>query len=182
MSTGRPPSEDSIVVRKATPGDAGALARLAERTFRATFEARNTEEDINAYCRASYGPSLQAAEIADRTVETLVAEDGDGLVGYGQLSWGPAPACVHAARPAEVRRLYVEASWHGRSVAQRLFSELLDRAGTGHADVVWLGVWEHNPRAIAFYEKVGFCRVGAQVFQLGSDAQRDLVLIRPCST
>jgi len=178
MSTRRL-SEDSIVIRGATPGDAGALARLAERTFRAAFGARNTEEDMNAHCAENFGPTMQAAEIADRAVETVIAEDANGLIGFGQLCWGSAPECVRATRPAEVRRLYVEERWHGRGVAQRLLSDLLARAGTGDADLVWLGVWEHNPRAIAFYEKVSFTRVGAQVFQLGSDAQRDLVLVRP---
>jgi ribosomal protein S18 acetylase RimI-like enzyme len=47
------------------------------------------------------------------------------------------------------------------------------------SDVVWLGVWEHNPKAIAFYKKLGFGEVGEQVFPLGSDAQRDIVMARP---
>lgn len=175
----RRPSEDSIVIREALPRDAGALAGLAERTFRATFETRNTEEDMDAYCGASFGRARQAAEIADRKIETVVAEDPGGLIGYGQLCWGAAPDCVDATRPAEVRRLYVQERWHGRGVSQRLLSELLARAGTGDADLVWLGVWEHNPRAIAFYEKVGFTSAGAQLFRLGGDAQRDLILVRP---
>ena len=57
-------------------------------------------------------------------------------------------------------------------------AERLARAGRGGADQVWLGVWEHNPRAIAFYRKHGFVEVGAQVFQLGGDPQRGLVFVR----
>jgi ribosomal protein S18 acetylase RimI-like enzyme len=45
--------------------------------------------------------------------------------------------------------------------------------------VVWLGVWERNPKAIAFYKKFGFREVGAHVFPLGSDPQRDVVMARP---
>ena len=45
------------------------------------------------------------------------------------------------------------------------------------ADLLWLGVWEHNPRAIAFYEKRGFRAIGAQEFLLGADRQRDLVMV-----
>jgi ribosomal protein S18 acetylase RimI-like enzyme len=47
------------------------------------------------------------------------------------------------------------------------------------ADVAWLGVWEHNPRAIAFYRKWGFVEVGEHTFPVGDDPQRDLVLCRP---
>jgi len=43
---------------------------------------------------------------------------------------------------------------------------------------VWLGVWEHNPRAIAFYRKWGFEAVGEHVFVVGTDPQRDLVMTR----
>jgi ribosomal protein S18 acetylase RimI-like enzyme len=45
--------------------------------------------------------------------------------------------------------------------------------------VAWLGVWEHNPRAITFYGKLGFVACGEQVFPLGNDPQRDIVMARP---
>ncbi len=45
-------------------------------------------------------------------------------------------------------------------------------------DVIWLGVWEYNPRAQRFYEKNGFREVGKHTFQLGTDAQTDLVMQR----
>ena len=38
---------------------------------------------------------------------------------------------------------------------------------------LWLGVWEHNLRAIAFYRKCGFVQCGAQPFLLGTDLQTD---------
>ena len=41
---------------------------------------------------------------------------------------------------------------------------------------MWLGVWEFNPRAQAFYEKYGFYEVGRHIFQLGSDPQTDLLM------
>ncbi len=49
-------------------------------------------------------------------------------------------------------------------------------------DVVWIGVWEHNPRAIAFYQKFGFAEVSSHIFPLGTDPQRDIILVRPVVT
>ena len=43
---------------------------------------------------------------------------------------------------------------------------------------LWLGVWERNVRAQAFYRKQGFTVVGSQIFRLGSDPQRDLVMAK----
>ena len=46
---------------------------------------------------------------------------------------------------------------------------------------IWLGVWERNPRAIAFYLKSGFVQVGSHVFTVGSDRQTDFVFVSPLS-
>jgi diamine N-acetyltransferase len=43
---------------------------------------------------------------------------------------------------------------------------------------LWLGVWEHNARAIAFYTKCGFIDVGEHAFFVGGDEQTDRVMSR----
>ena len=168
-------------IRQAEDRDAAALAELAERTFRDTFAHVNRAEDIDLHCRNSYCESIQAAEIRDPNRTTLVCHVADKLIAYGQLRRGNPPPCVVATSPAEIQRLYVDAPWHGKGVARALMDSLLDAAEAGGADVAWLGVWERNPRAIAFYEKSGFAVVGDHVFVVGEDPQRDLVLVRRLS-
>jgi diamine N-acetyltransferase len=169
---------DLTNIRQAKAGDAADLADLAERTFRDTFAHVNCAEDIDSHCRNSYGENIQAAEIRDPKRTTFVCHVRDSLIGYAQLRWESAPPCVVATRPAEIQRLYVDAPWHGKGVAQALMASLLEAAAAGAADVAWLGVWERNPRAISFYEKSGFAFVGDHVFVLGKDPQRDLVLAK----
>lgn len=168
-------------IRQAEERDAAALAELADRTFRDTFARMNRAEDIELHCRNSYGESIQTAEIRDPTRTTLLCHVGDSLIAYGQLRWGSAPSCVVARRPAEIQRLYVDAPWHGKGAAHAVMASLLDSAVAGSADVIWLGVWEKNPRAIAFYAKSGFAVVGEHVFVVGKDSQRDLVLAKRLS-
>lgn len=165
-------------IRVALADDAAPLAELAERTFRATFAPDNRDENIRLHCLRTYGAAIQAAEIADPRRTTIVADDGGTLVGYAQLRWGPAPACVVAARPAEIQRIYVDGPWHGRGVAQALMAVMLECARGGGADRVWLGVWERNPRARSFYRRSGFSDVGEHAFRLGDEVQRDLVMAR----
>ncbi len=167
-----------VAVRNAGPADAIALAELAERSFRDAFGAANTEADLDAHCADYFGEALQLAEIHDPDWSTLVAEQSGELVGYGQLRWSSAPACVAGSRPAEIYRLYVDSRWHGRGVAQMLMDALLQKANEGSADTVWLGVWERNSRAIAYYRKSSFHEVGEHRFMLGSDPQRDIVMSR----
>ena len=172
---------DVANIRQAEDRDAASLAELAERTFRDTFAHVNRAEDIDLHCRNSYRESIQAAEIRDPNRTTLVCHVDDGLIAYAQLRRGSPPPCVVATKPAEIQRLYVDAPWHGKGIARVLMDSLLDTAVASGADVAWLGVWEQNPRAIAFYAKSGFRVVGDHIFVVGADPQRDLVMAKRLS-
>lgn len=167
-----------MVVRKAEAADASALAELAERTFRDAFAAQNTPGDMDLHCGRHFGEALQLEEIRDPALVTLLCDEEGQPAGYLQLRWGSASPALAARQPAEIQRLYVDQRWHGRGVAQRLMAEAMRLAALGGADRVWLGVWEHNPRAIAFYAKCGFEEVGEQRFLLGGDPQRDVVMAK----
>lgn len=163
-------------IRKASRSDAASLAAIAERTFRDTFSAANTAENMDAHCRGSYSEEIQAQEIANPDVSTVLAEQGKELVGFAQVRWSKAPGCVPGNSPGEIQRLYVDRNWHGSGVAQALTAECMKVLRERGSDVVWLGVWERNPRAIAFYRKLGFTERGDHIFALGPDPQRDIVM------
>lgn len=165
-------------IRKAHASDAKNLSEFAEATFRATFDAMNTRGHIERHCRSSYGEQIQAAELSDPEIVTLLSEHEGELVGYAQLRWGEAPGCVSAIRPGEIQRLYVIEEWHGKGVAQRLMNACIKEVKQRGSAAVWLGVWERNPRAISFYKKFGFVAVGEHTFPLGGDPQRDIVMVR----
>jgi diamine N-acetyltransferase len=167
------------VIRFAEPTDSGNLAELAEQTFRDTFGEMNTVEDIDLHCRRSYGEATQMAEISNSGMVTLVCEEGAELIGFAQLRWGDTPSCVSAKSPGEIQRLYVARKWHGKGIAQDLMLACITQMEKRRSDAVWLGVWERNPRAISFYKKFGFVEVGEHIFPLGTDPQRDIVMVRP---
>jgi ribosomal protein S18 acetylase RimI-like enzyme len=169
-------------IRSANTVDAQNLSVLAEATFRDTFGSMNTAEDMNLHCQSRYGEGIQSAEIADPSVVTLVCEHDGDLIAYAQLRWSDTPSCVESKCAAEIQRLYVAKPWHGVGVAQAMMNACLRELEAREFDVVWLGVWEHNPRAIAFYQKFGFAEVGSHIFPLGTDPQRDIILVRPVVT
>ena len=167
------------LIRKATTTDAWQLTKLAEHTFRDTFETMNTPEDMNLHCGTHYSEAIQTREILDPEMTTLVCEQKHELIGYAQLRGGEPPPCVKATRPFEILRLYVTKEWHGKGIAQDLMTESISIAEAQDADQIWLGVWERNPRAISFYKKFGFVEVGDHVFPLGTDPQRDIIMVCP---
>lgn len=177
-----PKREDAttvITLRRAIADDALALSRLAEATFRAAFSAASTEAEMDRHCATRFGERHQGEEIAARSLETWLAMDGEAIAGFAQLRIHVRPMCVEAASACEVQRLYVDARFHGKGVAALLMDACIDSARGHGTAALWLGVWERNRRAIAFYAKCGFVEVGEQVFPLGRDLHRDLVMARP---
>lgn len=166
-------------IRYATPQDKTLLAEIGAETFYDSFAADNTPENMAAYLAASFGPHIQGRELADAGCRFLIAEIEGEVVGYAQLKFKPAPEAVVGRKPVEIARFYARKGWIGRGVGPELMRSCLQEAGAAGCDVVWLDVWERNPRAIAFYKKWGFEEVGRQSFQLGDDLQQDLLLARP---
>jgi ribosomal protein S18 acetylase RimI-like enzyme len=171
----------SIMIRAGAPTDAAALAELAARTFRETFEADNRPEDMALHIALAYGTSQQQRELDDPDVATLLVEVDGELAGYAQLRSGFAPACVTGEAPVELWRFYIAQAWHGRGVAHALMRRVESVAYQRGGRTLWLGVWERNERAKAFYHKNGFADVGSHTFMVGTDAQSDRILIRPLS-
>lgn len=171
-------SQPAPLIRRADVNDAGLLAGLGARTFSETFAADNKPEDMAAYLAASFSPAKQAEEILDTRSIYLVAEIDDEAVGYAQLYAGTTPECVTGTMPIELVRFYVDARWHGRGVSAALMPACIDEARRAGYQTLWLGVWEHNGRAQAFYRKWSFREVGEHVFQLGSDPQTDVLMAR----
>ena len=165
------------MVRRGVASDAEALAVFAARTFADTFAAGNRAHDMEAHLAASYGVSQQSNELNDPAVITLLAHSGERLVAYAQVRRGSAPACVTHEQAVELHRFYVDRPVHGRGVAGTLMSEVHGAALRLGGRHLWLGVWERNLRAIAFYAKMGFVRVGSHDFHVGSDRQTDHVLV-----
>lgn len=166
-------------VRHAIADDVPALAALAGRSFRSAFAAENAPADIDAYVSEAFSPDKLRRELADaRNVFLLAGTAGNEIAGYAKLRIGPADVSVGGPDPVEIERLYVDPETIGRGIGATLMRACLDEAAARGHRTVWLGVWVHNARAIAFYERWGFRTVGSHVFRLGSDDQTDLIMER----
>lgn len=167
------------IFRTAGLPDAARLAELMTRTFRETYsedhfgDARRA--DVEAYIAAYFGEERQRDELADPTLRTIIAQIDGELAGYVQLR-DPSPTSVRAGpHPVEIARFYVDRPWHGRGVARAMMRTTV--AAAANADPLWLGVFERNRRARAFYEKSGFVPAGRATFHMGEDVQNDWILV-----
>jgi diamine N-acetyltransferase len=167
-----------VTIRNATNADAPLLAEIGAKTFYETFAADNTPEDMAAYLAESFSVDKLAAELADPAGCFLIAEAGGIVAGYAKLQNGQPPNCVTGSPAIELLRLYVLQDWLGRGIGAALMRACLEEAARKACETIWLGVWEHNARAQAFYRKWGFEQVGSHVFKLGDDLQTDLLMQR----
>jgi ribosomal protein S18 acetylase RimI-like enzyme len=172
------PSATRIRIRRATTDDAAALSSFAARTFAEQFGSDNTAENMALHLSRAFGESIQRREIENPSMITLVGESDGALAAFAQLRRGSAPSCVAGASPVELYRFYVDRPWQGRGVAHQMMGAVDHAAREFKGTTLWLAVWEHNPRAIAFYGKCGFVDVGSQSFVLGTDEQTDRVMAR----
>ena len=165
-------------IRRASLEDAGLLADLGARTFVETFAEENSPEDMAAYLADSFGVGRLTEELSDPLSVFLVAEVDGSAAGYAKIRPGAASHGVEGPGPVELVRLYVLREWLGRGVGQALMRRCLEEAREMGFQTIWLGVWERNQRAQAFYRKWDFKEVGEHIFRLGSDPQRDIVMQR----
>jgi len=166
------------LIRAATDADAEMLTELAWRIFHDAFAPTNSPENIDAYMSQNFTPQKFSAQLADPLATFLIAEFEAVPVAFAKLYDGDAPDCVRGAAPVEIERFYVDQRLHGKGIAHTLMQACFDCAKQSGYKTVYLGVWENNHRAIAFYRKWGFEIVGSHVFQMGDEAQNDFWMER----
>jgi len=163
-----------MIIRIATPADAATLAAISLKTFVDTFAPHNSAADMNSYTSIAFTEETQRREIETDGVVTLLGDEDGDTIAYAQVR--RTPGSPHG--DVELARFYVDQPHHGRGIAQTLMDAVEDHAVALGGTQLWLGVWEHNHRAIAFYRKRGFAQCGAHPFILGTDVQTDWLMNR----
>jgi ribosomal protein S18 acetylase RimI-like enzyme len=163
-------------IREASLADVSIIRQLGIKTFSDTFADSNTKEDMDAYLSKSFAPGVIESEFAEPATVFFLAFYNGEAVGYAKVRDSGIPDGLEARHPLEIERLYARKDFIGKSVGKKLMENCIAYAASKGHDVVWLGVWEHNHRAIRFYEKCGFTQFGAHPFLLGTDLQTDLLM------
>ena len=167
---------ENILIRKITVNEITELQEIGRTTFRETFSAVNTEENMKKYLEESFSKEKLTSELTDPNTEFYGARLADKLIGYLKLNFGEAQTELREKNGLEIERIYVLKEFHGKKVGQVLYDKAVETARQKQLDYVWLGVWEENPRAIAFYKKNGFVEFGKHIFKLGDDEQTDIMM------
>jgi ribosomal protein S18 acetylase RimI-like enzyme len=166
----------NFTLRHATKDDAVLIADISRQTFYDTFAEHNTEADMTKFMDEQFTKGRLMLEVGALGNTFLLAYDGTEVAGYLKLREGRKPAGLNGAPALEIARLYVTKPYIGKGAGRLLMQAALDTAKEMGKEVVWLGVWEHNQRAIDFYSAWGFEKFGECDFLLGDDLQHDWLM------
>lgn len=166
----------NLTIRKATKDDAVLVADLSRQTFYDTFAADNRKEDMDLFLTKQFTKGRLMLEVGAPENTFLLAYYGKEIAGYVKLRESKQPKSLGTKNALEIARLYAVASMIGKGVGKTLMQASIDMAKERGREVIWLGVWERNLRAIAFYQKWGFEKFDEWDFLLGNDVQRDWLM------
>ena len=165
---------DTVQIRIAGREDAALIADLSRRTFYDTFAKHNTPENMDLFLETQFTREQLMEEVGAPRNTFLLAHLNGEAVGYARLYEGiELPPRIAGSEAIEISRLYAEQQVIGKGIGKALMLASIDFAREKGKDWIWLGVWEHNHRAIAFYKKMGFEPFDRHIFLLGQDVQYD---------
>lgn len=167
---------EKISVERISTAQLESLQAIARITFDETFSAFNTEQNMTKYLEERFSTVQLTSELADPDCHFFLALLGDKTIGYLKLNAGRAQTELKDNKAVEIERIYVLKEFQGKHIGQLLFRKAIDVAVELQAEYIWLGVWENNHRALAFYRKNGFTEFDRHIFRLGNEEQTDLMM------
>jgi diamine N-acetyltransferase len=165
-----------IETKKVIIVDIEKLQNIGRQTFYETFAEANTEEDMQKYLNENFSVTKLKVELINPYSEFYFATISKKIVGYLKINFGKAQTELKLNNALEIERIYVLKEFHGKKVGQVLYDKAVEVAKHHNIDILWLGVWEENPRAIRFYKKNGFVEFDKHIFKLGNDEQIDIMM------
>lgn len=166
----------STNIKRVTKDDADALRNISIETFRDTFGSSNTEENLEELFNTAYSVEQLKTELDNKNTEFDFIYVQDQLAGYLKININDAQSEKMNNNYLEVERIYIRKSFKRHGLGSQLMNYAIKKAQNNHKSALWLGVWEHNPAAIKFYEHYGFKTFSEHIFVVGEDKQRDILM------
>lgn len=168
----------TITIKKCTLEDVYELQAISKETFTETFQEQNSPEHLNAYLERAYNLEQLKDELANPSSHFYFVLYDQQTAGYLKINTGGAQSEEMGDDSLEVERIYVKKAFQKHGLGKLLLNQAMEMALELNKEKIWLGVWEENDNAIAFYRKKGFVQTGSHSFFMGDDEQIDLIMTK----
>lgn len=165
-----------IELVKCTLEDLHSLQKISAETFYDTFKDQNSAENMNAYLEKAFNLEQLEKELSNAASQFYFIFHQNDLAGYLKVNTDDAQSEKMGADSLEIERIYIRSPFQKLGLGKHLFNKAVEIAEQLHKGTIWLGVWERNENAIAFYQKMGFVQMGEHSFYMGDDEQIDIIM------
>ncbi len=166
-------------LRRAGPEDALPLSVVGTATFLESYAGVIDGSALVRHCGELQSVAAYDKALADSAQALWLAEldPGRAPVGYLHMTKPDLPVETRDG-DLEIKRIYVLATQQRAGLGRLLLNAAALFAREQRARRILLGVYKKNAAALAFYDRVGFERVGERAFDVGGVTYQDWVLAK----
>ncbi|MFS0788871.1 GNAT family N-acetyltransferase [Shouchella sp. 1P09AA] len=168
----------SVTIKACTTNDLKELQELSIETFNDTFKQQNSPENMADYLNKAFTLEKLNEEMSNRFSNFYFLFYKNNLAGYLKINTGEAQSEMMDNDSLEIERIYIKKNYQKHGLGKHLYNLAINSALDKNKNNVWLGVWEKNDNAIAFYQKMGFSQTGSHSFFMGDEEQTDIIMVK----
>ncbi|MBX9975973.1 GNAT family N-acetyltransferase [Cytobacillus firmus] len=168
----------TINMKKCTLEDLSRLQEISYETFNETFKEQNSPENMEAYLEKAFNLKQLETELSQSSSQFYFVEFNGETAGYLKVNTDESQTEEMGDEALEIERIYIRSPFQKQGLGKYLFNKALEAAMEHNKKKIWLGVWEKNEKAIAFYKKMGFVQTGAHSFYMGDEEQTDFIMAK----
>jgi ribosomal protein S18 acetylase RimI-like enzyme len=168
----------TINIKKCTLEELSILQEISYETFNETFKDQNSPENMKAYLERVFNLKQLEKELSNISSQFFFVYFNNELAGYLKVNANDAQSEEMGDDSLEIERIYIKNKFQKHGLGKYLLNKAMEIAMERNKKKIWLGVWEKNEIAVAFYKKMGFVQTGAHSFYMGDEEQVDFILTK----
>ncbi|OBA01744.1 GNAT family acetyltransferase [Bacillus subtilis] len=168
----------TINIKKCSREDLKTLQEISIETFNDTFKDQNSSENMKAYLESAFSSEQLEKELSTMSSQFFFVYCHHEAAGYLKVNTDDAQSEEMGDESLEIERIYIKKEFQKHGLGRHLLNKALDVALECNKKKIWLGVWEKNDNAIAFYKKMGFVQTGTHSFYMGEEEQTDFIMTK----
>ncbi len=168
----------AINIKMCTLEDSRKLQEISHETFNETFKHQNSPGNMNTYLERAFNLKQLEKELSNISSQFYFVYFNNEVAGYLKVNTNDAQSEEMGDESLEVERIYIKDKFQKHGLGKYLLNKAIEISMERNKKKIWLGVWEKNENAIAFYKKTGFVQTGAHSFYMGDEEQTDLIMTK----
>nr|MBK9651744.1 GNAT family N-acetyltransferase [Bacteroidota bacterium] len=169
-------NEQNLSIKWATHGDAKLICDLGARFFIEAYHEEKAMDDLLLYCQKAFVQADIEADIKEGKAFYAICKLDERDCGYIKLRSDRTLESLPKLQCIELERIYVGRDYWRHHIGKFLMDEVVSFGRKNNFEYLWLGVWQLNHRANAFYKNYGFEIIGTKKFYVGTEENDDYVL------